>query len=134
MQEDFRKFVEEQGYKFFPIMAAISYEVEPLLKEIQGQLSKLPPIARYEAEPAPFVEADEIGKHDVNITNHGGIYFVEGEWLLRIMRTIDFDDEESLGYFQRVLTTSGVIDALRNAGINEGDTVSIYDVEFDFVE
>lgn len=132
--EDFRKFVEEQGYKFFPIMAAISYEVEPLLKEIQGQLSKLPPIARYEAEPAPFVEADEIGKHDVNITNHGGIYFVEGEWLLRIMRTIDFDDEESLGYFQRVLTTSGVIDALRNAGINEGDTVSIYDVEFDFVE
>ena len=37
--DDFRKFIEDQGYKFFPIMAAIAYEVEPLLKEIQEQLS-----------------------------------------------------------------------------------------------
>ena len=37
-------------------------------------------------------------------------------------------------YFQRVLIHSGVIDALRNAGIEEGDTVSLYDLEFDFVE
>ena len=48
--------------------------------------------------------------------------------------TIDFDDYESLQYFQRVLIHSGVIDALRNAGIEEGDTVSLYDLEFDFVE
>ena len=54
--------------------------------------------------------------------------------LLAIMKTIDFDDYESLQYFQRVLIHSGVIDALRNAGIEEGDTVSLYDLEFDFVE
>ncbi len=47
--------------------------------------------------------------------------------------TIDFDDYESLQYFQRVLIHSGVIDALRNAGIVEGDTVSLYDLEFDFL-
>lgn len=132
--EDFKKFIEEQGYLFFPIMAAIAYETEPLLKAIQEQLSKLPPVIRYEADPVPVLSTEEIGRHEVKITNHGGIYFVEGEWLLRIMRTIDFDDEESLQYFQRVLITSGVIDALREAGINEGETVSIYDVEFDFVE
>ncbi|MBQ4257541.1 MAG: Obg family GTPase CgtA, partial [Clostridia bacterium] len=40
----------------------------------------------------------------------------------------------SLQYFERVLTKSGVIDALREAGCGEGDTVSIYDVEFDFME
>ena len=47
---------------------------------------------------------------------------------------INFDDYESLQYFQRVLISGGVIDALREAGINEGDTVSIYELEFDFVE
>ena len=77
---------------------------------------------------------DEIGKHHVEVTKQGDIYVVEGEWLLAIMKTVDFDDYESLQYFQRVLIHSGVIDALRNAGIEEGDTVSLYDLEFDFVE
>ena len=73
-------------------------------------------------------------KREVMITNEDGVYIVEGEWLLNIMRTISFDDYESLQYFERVLTKSGVIDALREAGCGEGDTVSIYDVEFDFME
>ena len=132
--DDFRKFVEQQGYKFFPVMAAISYQVEPLLKEIQEQLSKLPPIARYEAEPAPLPPAEEIGKNDIRVTNHGGVYFVEADSLLRVLRMIDFSDSDSVQYFQRVLISSGVIDALREAGIREGDTVSLYDFEFEFVE
>ncbi len=132
--EKFRKFIEEQGYKFFPIMAAISYEVEPLLKEIQEQLSKLPPVARYEAEPAVLPDAEEINKNDIRVTNHGGVYFVEADSLLRVLRMIDFSDSDSVQYFQRVLISSGVIDALRKAGIQEGDTVSLYDFEFEFVE
>lgn len=132
--DDFRKFIEEQGYKFFPIMAAISYEVEPLLKEIQEQLSKLPPIVRYEAEPAPLPEAEDIGRTDIKVTNHGGVYFVEADQLLRVLRMIDFSDTDSLQYFQRVLISSGVIDALKEAGIQEGDTVSLYDFEFEYVE
>ena len=132
--EKFRKFIEDQGYKFFPVMAAISYQVEPLLKEIQEQLSKLPPIARYEAEPAPLPPAEKIGKNDIRVTNHGGVYFVEADSLLRVLRMIDFSDSDSVQYFQRVLISSGVIDALREAGIREGDTVSLYDFEFEFVE
>ena len=132
--EDFRKFVEEKGYKVFPIMAAIDYQTEPLLKEIQEQLSKLPPITRYEAEPAPMPPAEEIGVQDIKVTNHGGVYFVEADKLLRVLRMIDFSDSDSVQYFQRVLISSGVIDALRQAGIQEGDTVSLYDFEFEFVE
>lgn len=56
-----------------------------------------------------------------------------GEWLLRLMQGINFDDYESLQYFQRVLQSAGVIDALVKAGVAEGDTVSLYDFEFDFV-
>ena len=81
-----------------------------------------------------MIPEEEIGKQKVTVTHHDGVYFVEGEWLLRLLRTINFDDSESLQYFQRVLISSGVIDALKEAGINEGDTVSMYDLEFDFVE
>ena len=131
---EFEKFVTEQGYEFYPIMAAIRYGVDPVLKSIEEKLSKLPPVRHFEPEAAPVKPIDEIGKHHVEITKQGDIYVVEGEWLLAIMKTIDFDDYESLQYFQRVLIHSGVIDALRNAGIEEGDTVSLYDLEFDFVE
>ncbi len=62
------------------------------------------------------------------------LYMVEGEWLLQVINSVNFDDYESLQYFQRVLILTGVIDALREAGIQEGDTVSIYEIEFDFVE
>lgn len=132
--ENFKNYVEEKGYMFFPIMAAIRYDVDPLLNKIQEMLSKLPPIAVYEAEPVPVVAAENVGRHDVKITVHDGIYFVEGKWLLNVIKSVNFDDYESLNYFQKVLINSGVIDALREAGINEGDTVSIYDLEFDFVE
>lgn len=132
--ENFKNYVEGKGYMFFPIMAAIRYDVDPLLNKIQEMLSKLPPIAVYEAEPVPVVAAENVGRHDVKITVHDGIYFVEGKWLLNVIKSVNFDDYESLNYFQKVLINSGVIDALREAGINEGDTVSIYDLEFDFVE
>ena len=132
--EDFKCFVEEQGYVFFPIMAAIRYGVEPLLKKIQEMLSKLPPVKVYEPEAAPLIPAEKIGRHDVRITRRDDVYFVEGEWLLHVMQSVNFDDYESMQYFERVLTNSGVIDALREKGAKEGDTISIYDVEFDFVD
>ncbi len=131
--EEFRKFVEDMGYKFFPIMAAIRYEVDPLLNCIREELSKLPPISRFEAEPL-VIEPENIKKNEVTVRNMDGVFIVEGEWLVRIMNNVDFDDYESLQYFQRVLLNAGVIDALYDAGVQEGDTVSIYDFEFEFVD
>lgn len=132
--EDFRKFVEDKGYKFFPIMAAISYGVDELLKCIQEMLSQLPPIVRYEPDPIVVKPAEEFDQTAVNVHVEDGIYVVEGKWLLQLIDSVNFDDFESLQYFERVLINTGVIDALRDAGINEGDTVSIYDLQFDFVE
>ena len=131
---DYKKFINDQGYDFFPIMAAIRYDVDPLLKKIQEMLSKLPPIERFEAEPAPIVTAEDFDDHSVTIRKEDNVYFVEAKWLYNVMRSVNCDDYESLNYFQNTLLNNGVIDALRDAGINEGDTVSIYDLEFDFVE
>ena len=132
--EDFRQYVEGKGYHFFPIMAAIRYDVDPLLKKIQEMLQTLPPVRRFEAEPAPQVEVESLENTQVQITRHDNVFIVEGKWLLQLINSVNFDDYESLQYFQRVLIQTGVIDALREAGCEEGDTVSMYDLEFDFVE
>ena len=50
-----------------------------------------------------------------------------------VLEDIDPDEYDSLQYFHRVLIQSGIIDALKKNGIQEGDTVSIYDIEFEYV-
>ncbi|MDD6645824.1 MAG: GTPase ObgE, partial [Oscillospiraceae bacterium] len=86
--EDFRKFVEDQGYSFFPIMAEIHYGVDELMNKTLETLSKLPPIREFEAEPAPVIPAEEIDRHEVKITVQDDVYFVEGEWLLQVMKSV----------------------------------------------
>ena len=81
----------------------------------------------------PLPDVNAIADRSVKITGGDGLYTVEGEWLLQVMRAVNFDDYESLQYFERVLQSSGVIAALDQAGASEGDTVSIYGFDFDFV-
>ena len=84
--------------------------------------------------PSPIVTVDDFDDHSVIIKNVNGIYTVEADWLLQVMKGINFDDYESLNYFQKVLINGGVIDALRKKGCSDGDTVSIYELEFDFMD
>jgi GTP-binding protein len=132
---EFKEFVEKQGYEFFPIMAAIRYQVDPLLNRIGALLAKLPPVKRYEPEPPEPSAPEETGENNaVSIRRENGVFFVEGEWLQQTMRGVNFADEDSLRYFENVLDKTGVTQALRDAGVQEGDTVSIYGFEFEFME
>ena len=131
---DFQAFVEAQGYQFFPIMAPIRHGVDELLNAISAALAKLPPIRQFTPEAPALEPVESLQRGQVEVTQQDGVYFVKAPWLLKIMNTIDFDETESLQYFQRVLIQTGVIDALRDAGCQEGDTVDLYDLEFDFVE
>ena len=131
---DFQAFVEAQGYQFFPIMAPIRHGVDELLNAISAALAKLPPIRQFTPESPALAPVETLQRGQVEVTQQDGVYFVKAPWLLKIMNTIDFDETESLQYFQRVLIQTGVIDALRDAGCQEGDTVDLYDLEFDFVE
>lgn len=131
---DFRSFVEKQGYEFFPIMAAIRYQVDPLLNRIGALLATLPPVKRYEPEPAPAVPMENVNSNEVSIKKENGVFTIEGDWLKQTMQSVNFADEDSLRYFENVLEKTGVTDALRSAGIQEGNTVSIYGFEFEFIE
>ena len=62
------------------------------------------------------------------------MYVVKADWLANALAGVNMDDYESLQYFQRVLIQSGIIKKLEDMGINEGDTVSILDFEFEYVK
>lgn len=130
--DDFKRYIEAKGYRLFLISAATRSGVSELMEHVAAELVKLPPIIRYEPEPAPLPDIDQ-ERREIKITIHDGVYFVEGEWLLNVINSVNFDDYESLSYFQKVLRKSGVIEKLIEAGIKDGDTVSIYELEFDFV-
>ena len=131
--EAFAAAMKERGYVYFPMMAAIAHGTEELVKACAARLAALPPIKAYEPEPVPLPDVNAIADRSVKITGGDGLYTVEGEWLLQVMRAVNFDDYESLQYFERVLQSTGVIAALEQAGASEGDTVSIYGFDFDFV-
>ncbi|MBQ3230470.1 MAG: GTPase ObgE [Clostridia bacterium] len=128
--ERIRKYAEENGCELFLIAGGLSEGVGELMKAVSAKLTELPPIAYYEEE---YVEIPQEQDMSVSVEVVDGVYNVIGEWLIRLCNDINFDDYESLQFFQRVLRDKGVIQALEDAGIQEGDTVSIYGVEFDFM-
>ncbi len=130
---ELKAYFESKGYRFFPVMAAIAEGTGELINFVASELQKLPEIKRYEPEPKPAEDFAK-AKRGFNVRVCDGVFFVEdAPWLLDVMNTVDPDDYESLQYFERVLRQSGIIDALREKGVKEGDTVSVYDIEFDYV-
>ena len=117
------------------VSAVTGEGLDLLVRRTAEVLRELPPITVYEAEVTPEDDAFAASANvmETTVRRDGGKYIVEGEWLYNFMGQINFGDYESLNFFQRVLIKNGVIDKLREAGVEEGDTVSIYDFEFDFV-
>ena len=130
--DKFRKYIADKGLELYEMSAAIAEGTDALVNALTAKLKTLPPVTIYEPEYVPEEVVPETS-NDITIERQGDVWFVEGQWLLRIMRSVNFSDEESLQYFQRVLRISGVIDKLIAAGVKDGDTVCIYDFEFDFV-
>lgn len=133
--ERLRNYVEDQGLLFYEISAATTKGTKELMYGVWERLSVLPPVKQFEAQPLTQEELDDklISKKDFRVTVEDGVYFVEADWLLDILRAANMDDYSSLQYFQNVLRTSGIIDKLEEMGIEEGDTVSIFDFEFEYL-
>ena len=133
--DEFEAYIKERGWEVIYISAYTGENTEELIKRIDEMLVELPPLTIYEADYAPedTVLADS-EDHPITIEKDSkGTYIVEGDWLFNLVGQVNFEDRESLMFFQRVLLKSGVIDKLREAGCQDGDSVAIYDFEFDFV-
>lgn len=134
--EEFRKYIENLGYQFFVISAATKAGTKELIDAVSAKLDELPPVLRYEPEELTQEEMDEIAKKKSEFKVEkldDNLFEVTAEFLVPILNTVNMNDYESLQYFQRVLRYSGIIDALEEAGVQENDTVSIYDFEFNYM-
>ncbi|HHV96920.1 MAG TPA: GTPase ObgE [Clostridiaceae bacterium] len=131
--DEFKRKIEEMGYKVFPISAATGKGVRELMFYAGEMLKTIPETVLYEnIEDETVVEIKE--EEPFTIRNEDGVFIVEGKLIKELLRRVNLDDYESLQYFQRSLNRAGIIQALREAGIKEGDTVRMYDFEFDYIE
>lgn len=133
-EENLQRLREEVGaaIPIFAVSAATRQGFEPLLHAVTALLKELP-------ESEPLHDIVEIGYHeDPNrfeiLKLSDDLFAVEGNLMENLLRKINFDDQTSLDYFQRMLREKGVIQALRDQGAGEGCTVQIGDLEFDFVD
>ncbi len=130
-----RKYAAEHGMELLLVSAATRWNMDLLVHTVAERLKSLPAMTVYEAEMSNDVrEVIDRSDHSVAIRRDGDVWVVEAEWLWRLMGSVNFEDRESLRYFQRILTSSGVIQTLEDHGVRDGDTVSIYDFEFDFIK
>ena len=130
--EKFKAQMEDEGYTVFAISAATHRGIDDVINYTSRMLAELP---RDEEDDYDYLDLDEVRNNDsIEITVEDGIYIVEGMYVRKIVGSTNFDDYESLQYFQRVLRKSGIIDMLEEKGIKEGDTVHMYGVEFDYIK
>lgn len=129
--EDYSAFEKEMtamGYKVFPISAATNKGVDSLIKHVYEQVQQIP-VPEVVVEEIPEI-VQEQKLFDISIS--GNIYTVTGDYVYNLVNSTNFDDVDSFSYFQRSLRTKGIIDALEAAGIQEGDTVCMDEVQFDY--
>ncbi len=130
----FKEYIEAKGLTCFEISAATTKGTKELIDFTSNELKKLPPLRVFEPDPIPTWETIEVeSERPFKITYEDGIYFVDAEWMEGVLRMANMDDYESLQHFQLVLKSSGIIEELENMGIQDGDTVSVCDFEFDYV-
>ena len=129
----FENFVRENGWELMYVSAVTGEGLDAMIHRVAERLRELPPMKVYAEELAPE-DAYVGGGRETTIRRENDTFFVEGEWLFNLMGQINFDDYESLNYFQRILQKSGVFAALEEKGCRDGHTVSMYDFEFEYVK
>lgn len=131
--EEFKNYVNSKGYEYYSICAPICEGTKELMNVTWNMLQTLPPIKEYDTEEIPF-EAFIEDNNSFKITQvDDGYFLVEAKWFPKVLKGIDITDYEALQYMQRVLEKSGIFDALKEKGIQEGDIVSLYDIEFEYI-
>jgi len=130
--EEFKNELENRGYKVFKMSAATRQGVDDVIAYVSELLQEAEEIELVSEEEMFRPELDEVQDEGLQIDIEDGVYVVTGKSLRRIMYSVNFDDMESLQYFQKAMESQGVFDRLREMGIEDGDTVRIYEIEFEF--
>ncbi len=125
--------MEKRGYKVFRISAAANKGVKELIMYVASVLDTIPIPVLYDESEAETLIVSYKDDLPFTVRVEDGVYVVEGSWIKRMLGSTNFEDSESLQYFQNALRKKGVIKALEKEGITEGDLVRMYELEFDYM-
>ena len=129
--ERLRAHVEAVGCEFYEISAGTTQGTKNLMRVVAEKLRTLPPVTIYEPEYVEVVQ--EAGDpNNLEIEHYGNTWLITGTWLERLVMNINFDDYESRNYFDTQLHKCGLFKRLEEMGIQDGDTVDIYDFQFEY--
>ena len=129
--ERLKEAYEKEGFEVFPISAATNKGLDELLTKVAEILKNYPEDIVFEEE---YEEYDEVAvdQEPFTIEIEDEVYVVRGVGVEKMIGYTNLDTEKGFAFFQRYLKEKGIIEALEEKGIQEGDTVRIYDMEFEF--
>ncbi len=131
LSDALRAHVEGLGLPYYEISAAAQKGTRELMYAAARELEHLPPIAVYEPTYVPKPPVVDTTQ-PLHIEKVDDTWIVDGPWLERLMANVNFSDYESRNWFDRILRQSGLFEQLEALGIQDGDTVSMYDLEFEY--
>lgn len=132
LKENLQKFEQATGQKPILLSSIMHKGVEELLDKITEVLSKTPKKPAQEIELHDFDVKD---KTSLNVVKReDGVFEVVGGFIDNLIRGVVLSDEGSNAYFQNALKKYGIIDKLKEAGMQDGDTVIIKDITFEYSE
>ncbi len=133
-EENVKKFTKKYGKKYDIVcITAISGEgKEELLQKTCAMLDTLPPVEKIPADEEFEFAAEDNTQYEI-VRGEEGEYILIGGLVDMLCRNVVLNNPDSMNYFQRILRLRGVIKELVKAGCQEGDTVVVGDVEFDFI-
>ena len=132
--KEFKTTLEDRGYKVFKMSAATREGIDDVIAYVSQVLKDAEEIELVSEEELYVPELDAIEEEGLQVEIEDGVYVVTGKALRRIMYSVNFEDMESIQFFQKAMESQGVFDKLREMGIEDGDTVKIYEIEFEFYD
>ncbi len=124
---------KKEGLEIYKISAATKQGVESLMERVANLLKELPKeeLINYEDRKVYTLEEE---KEPFTITKEKDVWVVDGPAVQKLMGRVNLEDNESMYYFQKSLDTLGVNEALKKAGVKEGDTVRVVDWELEWYD
>ncbi|SHJ82401.1 GTPase ObgE [Paramaledivibacter caminithermalis] len=134
--KEFEKTMSRKGYKVFPVSAATNKGIKELMLYITELLDKIKdvPLQTVETDHEVFRLKENKNKDELIIKKENNIYIVEGKSIEKLVYSTDFNDIDSIRRFQSILKKRGIFDELKKLGIDDGDTVKIFDIEFEYYD
>lgn len=132
-EENLQRLRLELGeqYKIYPVSAATGEGLSALMYDISVVLPNLPiPELELHKMEHPYNQVTEVERF--SLTKEGEIFVVSGKEIERHLAMTNFESEEGLRRFQKILNVMGIDDALRTQGIQVGDKVKIADLQFEW--